>query len=206
MGFEQGPDRGPFVTFIYKMTTRFERARKNMPWIDIPKPVEADTEDEEAGRRFEGRLDGLYGAELLLGPDTKVLDAHLRLYSTLMEGGGGLVRPTRELIALSVSSALGCARSIAIHGAALNEYWKDAEAVDAFAADPAGAILPPRARRLVDYALKLTRDPGGMVESDVQGLRQAGLSDAEILQTAQIAAYTNFIARLMLGLGMAREY
>ncbi len=61
--------------------------------------------------------------------------------------------------------------------------------------DPASAPLEPRARVLVDYAIKLTRAPQAMTEADIKALRAAGLSDVAIHDAAAIVAYFNWLNR-----------
>lgn len=77
--------------------------------------------------------------------------------------------------------------------------------VEAFAASPDDAPVPDRTRALVAYALKLTREPARMAETDLAPLRAAGLSDRGIHDTAAIIAYFNFVNRLAEGLGVALE-
>jgi uncharacterized peroxidase-related enzyme len=71
--------------------------------------------------------------------------------------------------------------------------------------DPAGARLEPRDRAMVDYALKLTRDPGGMEPGDLEPLRERGLDDAAILRLAEVTAYFNYVNRMADGLGVEVE-
>ncbi len=54
----------------------------------------------------------------------------------------------------------------------------------------------------MDFSAKLTRDPAGMQESDVQSLRDLGLSDEQILSTVGITCLFNFMNRLADGLGV----
>jgi len=77
--------------------------------------------------------------------------------------------------------------------------------VRAVARDPGGAKLEPRWRAIADYAIKLTRDPGGMEESDLSPLRDAGLDDAAILRLAEVVGYFNYVNRLADGLGVTLE-
>ena len=58
---------------------------------------------------------------------------------------------------------------------------------------------------MLDYAAKLTREPWAMVEGDVEALRQAGFSDAAILDMNQVAGYYAFVNRLADGLGVDLE-
>ena len=58
---------------------------------------------------------------------------------------------------------------------------------------------------MLDYAVKLTRDPGGMTARDVDRLREAGFDDRAILDICQVAAYYNYVNRLADGLGVELE-
>ncbi|MCG8423016.1 MAG: peroxidase [Proteobacteria bacterium] len=67
------------------------------------------------------------------------------------------------------------------------------------------APLEPRERALLDYAAKLTRKPGAMREADLIPLRDAGLSDRDILDANQVVAYFAYVNRVADGLGVALE-
>jgi alkylhydroperoxidase family enzyme len=58
---------------------------------------------------------------------------------------------------------------------------------------------------MVDWALKLTRNPGRMSETDLEPLRSHGLDDRAILDLALIAAYYAYVNRLASGLGVEIE-
>jgi len=58
---------------------------------------------------------------------------------------------------------------------------------------------------LCDFALKLTKTPAGMAESDVAALRDAGLDDVAINDAVQVIAYFNYINRIADGLGIDLE-
>ena len=68
--------------------------------------------------------------------------------------------------------------------------------------DYSAADLDPQTRGILDFAVKLTREPAKMKESDVQGLRGLGLSDEQILSTVGITCLFNFMNRLADGLGV----
>jgi len=52
---------------------------------------------------------------------------------------------------------------------------------------------------MLDYVVKLTKEPGSMVEADVQILRDAGFSDVGILDIVQVAGYYAYVNRLADG-------
>ena len=58
---------------------------------------------------------------------------------------------------------------------------------------------------MLDYAIKLTRDPGGVTADDTGSLRAAGFGDRAILDICQIASYYNYVNRLADGLGVELE-
>lgn len=62
--------------------------------------------------------------------------------------------------------------------------------------------LDPKTRAMLDYASKLTAHPDNMKESDIERLRDAGLSEQEILSTALITCLYSFMTRLTSGLGV----
>ena len=63
------------------------------------------------------------------------------------------------------------------------------------------APLDDAQKTAMEYARQITCDPGGMQESIVHSLRQAGYSDGEILEINQVTAYFNYANRTVLGLG-----
>ncbi|HIP71498.1 MAG TPA: peroxidase [Anaerolineae bacterium] len=67
------------------------------------------------------------------------------------------------------------------------------------------ANLNPPDRAMLAYAVKLTLEPGQMVEADVIALRDAGFSDRDILDINQITGYYAYVNRLADGLGVELE-
>jgi uncharacterized peroxidase-related enzyme len=122
-------------------------------------------------------------------------------YEELMKGESGLSKAEREMIAVVVSVANDCAYCIAAHSAALRKLTKDPALADAVAADHAGAPLEPRVHAVLAYAEKLTRAPERMTEVDVDALRDAGWSDEDVLDIAEVTAMFNFTNRMASGLG-----
>lgn len=67
------------------------------------------------------------------------------------------------------------------------------------------AVLSPKDRAVLTYAVKLTLTPWKMVEADVVALRDAGFSDADILDINQVTGYYAYVNRLADGLGVELE-
>lgn len=77
--------------------------------------------------------------------------------------------------------------------------------MEALIEDHRQAPVTSAERAMLDYAVKLTREPWAMREEDVERLRQAGLNDTAILDLCQITGYYNFVNRLADGLGVELE-
>ena len=65
--------------------------------------------------------------------------------------------------------------------------------------------MSDRERAICDYSVKLTRTPWAMVEADLTPLREAGLTDRDILDACMIGAYYAYVNRIADGLGVALE-
>ena len=58
---------------------------------------------------------------------------------------------------------------------------------------------------MLGYAVKLSLEPWNMGEADVQELRDAGFSNAGILDIAHVTGYYAYVNRLADGLGVELE-
>lgn len=72
-------------------------------------------------------------------------------------------------------------------------------------ADYRQAEISAADRAMLDYAVKLTREPTAITQADIEVLRRTGFSDAAILDICQVTAYYAFVNRLADGLGVELE-
>lgn len=93
--------------------------------------------------------------------------------------------------------------------AALDRHEHTPERIRLLRDDPGSAATAPvfteREQALLRYALLLNDAPADVRERDVQALRDAGLTHAEILQANLVVGYFAFANRLTLGLGVTLE-
>lgn len=66
--------------------------------------------------------------------------------------------------------------------------------------------LSKRDKAMIEYSIKLTRNPGSITAADVATLRDHDFSDRAILEINLAAAYMNFVNRVALGMGVEPEY
>ena len=78
--------------------------------------------------------------------------------------------------------------------------------IEALRGDPSLVVgLDEADRRMLSYALKLTRTPGAMTVADVEGLRDGGFDDRGIHDICAITSYFAFVNRIADGLGVELE-
>jgi uncharacterized peroxidase-related enzyme len=117
-------------------------------------------------------------------------------YDTLMRGESGLSRTERELIAVAVSATNECLYCTIAHGAALRVLSKNAGMADEVTANHRHADLTPREAALVEFAVRLTREPAMVAEADLDTLRGHGLSDADIWDAGAVVGFFNLSNRM----------
>ncbi len=197
-----GPNR------IHPPTPQLKANSRNRPAVPYIRVIHEDEAEGELFKVYDeiqktrGRVSNVLRIQSL---DPKGLQKHLDLYMAHVYGKGPLSRHDREMIAVVVSTANGCDYCIAHHSDALQKYAKDETWVNQVATDYTQADMPAERRALCDYAHHLTVDPGNNRKAAVETLRAAGFEDEAILQATEIAAYFNYVNRIVHGLGVELE-
>ncbi len=128
--------------------------------------------------------------------DMAKLEAFVAMYNDLMLGPSGLSKTEREMIAVAVSSHNRCYYCLVAHGAALRQYSGDPALGELIAMNYRAARLPKRQRAMLDFTVKLTREPWSVEEDDRERLRRAGFSDRDIWDISAIAGFFNMSNRV----------
>jgi uncharacterized peroxidase-related enzyme len=108
----------------------------------------------------------------------------------------------REMIAVVVSSANRCYYCLVAHGQAVRQLSGDPQLGEMMVMNYRVAELEPRLRAILDFAWKLTLAPHDIGEPDRQRLRDLGLSDQDIFDVCDVAAFFNYTNRMAHGLDM----
>ncbi len=137
----------------------------------------------------------------LLAHDVPALRERTALFNAVMYGPGGVRRSDRELASVAASLVNGCVYCTSVHARRYAQLTKDSETPQRLLDGGVDAPLDARDRAVVNFAVKLTRDPAGMVAADLAPLRDAGLTDAEILDVTHATAMFAWANRLMQTLG-----
>jgi uncharacterized peroxidase-related enzyme len=121
-----------------------------------------------------------------------------------MRSACGASNSERELAAVVTSRINGCVYCASVHARAYNVYARKPEVIEGIYADGVDAPVTnadAREQAIIDYSAKLTRAHYDMTAADLQPLRDAGLTDIEILDVTHAAAMFAWANRLMLTLG-----
>lgn len=139
-----------------------------------------------------------------LRPD--VVAAEARVVEAVLLREDVLSRARKEFILLAVSAANLNTYCVAVHVEMLRNLGVPEDVSDQIAIDHRFADLPAADKALLDFALKLARRPAEFSREDVEGLREAGLTDEQILEAVVMTALTMFLNTLQMGLGAVPDF
>jgi uncharacterized peroxidase-related enzyme len=106
-----------------------------------------------------------------------------------------------ELATVAAARALRSTYCTAAHSMFLRDVCGDEATVLALADDASGATLSDQDRAVYAFAAKVAADAASVSQADVDGLREAGLSDADIADVVYAAASRAFFTKVLDGLG-----
>ena len=179
-----------------------------MAFIKVVSPGQASGRLEKIYRCVQapdGQVDNVLQVHSLR-PHT--LEGHMAVYKAVLHHTSNqLPEWYLEAVGVLVSSLNNCTYCAGHHAKGMERLLK-AESMDdrayIAALDQSDPGEPFTARELVGlaYARKLTHTPGQIEAADIDGLREAGFDDGEILELNQVAAYFAYANRTVTGLGV----
>jgi uncharacterized peroxidase-related enzyme len=173
-----------------------------MPWIEVV------AEDKATGylkkiykeiKQNRGKISNIMKVHSL---NPSAMKSHLDLYLTLMFEALSLNREELELIAVVVSASNNCEYCLNHHSETLNSFWEDNDKIRKLKQDYNSIDLTEKVRKMLKYAVKLTKTPDAVNQDDICVLRKCGFSDVDILNINLVTSYFCFVNRIALGLGV----
>jgi uncharacterized peroxidase-related enzyme len=168
-----------------------------MSRITIPKSIEeAPTKSRpllEAVNKQMGVVPNLFR---LVSVSPEALEGYLSLSGAL--GKGTLSAATRERIALAIADINGCTYCLSAH----TYLGKNRSNLDdsEITANRNGSSNDPKAAAAVRFAARVAESRGHIDQSDFNDVREAGYTDAQIIEIVQHVAlntWTNYINEVM---------
>lgn len=138
---------------------------------------------------------------LFLVHQPEILKQRSVAFNAIMYAPGGMPRAERELGATVVSRINGCVYCASVHAQRFEQLAKRQDAIIEVFNEPQGAGTTPRERAIVDFSIELTANPGEVNAQSIQKLKDAGLTEPEILDLIHSVAIFAWANRLMLNLG-----
>lgn len=165
-----------------------------------PVALEAASEAQREALRETPSNTRISDYVLVLAHDPESLGQRTPLFNGIMYGRGGLPRAERELGATVASVVNRCVYCASVHAGRHNALTKRPEAIEAvFAGGEAG--LSARERAVARFSAALSACPPAATAVEARALREAGLSEAEILDLVLSVAVFGWANRLMHTLG-----
>ena len=147
----------------------------------IPTPASIDTAPEASKGSLEA-VNNLLGSVpnmfRLISNSPQTLEGYLGLNGAL--SGGSVDAPTRERIALAVAEVNGCGYCLAAHNYLGTNLAR--LSADEIQTNRRGSSSDTKAAAAVGFAVKVTKNRGQVSEADVQAVRDAGYTDAEVVE------------------------
>jgi uncharacterized peroxidase-related enzyme len=170
-----------------------------MAFIEMIEEGEASGGVAEMFEAHRGQLGYVPNFARLFAQRPAVFKAWLQLRDAIT----GEMDPRRyELATLAAARALRSSYCALAHGKVLADRFLDAPTVQALAQDHADGGLDEVDVAIMDLAAKVAGDTTAITETDVQRLRDLGLSDAEIFDVVLAAAARCFFSKAVDALGV----
>jgi uncharacterized peroxidase-related enzyme len=170
-----------------------------MAFIEMIEEGEASGGVAEMFEAHRGQLGYVPNFARLFAQRPAVFKAWLQLRDAIT----GEMDPRRyELATLAAARALRSSYCALAHGKVLADRFLDAATVQALALDHAHGGLDEVDVAIMDLAAKVAGDTTAITETDVQRLRDLGLSDAEIFDVVLAAAARCFFSKAVDALGV----
>ncbi len=131
----------------------------------------------------------------------EILRQRSTAFNAIMYAPGGMPRAERELATTVVSRLNGCVYCASVHAQRFEQLAKRNDVIREVFEDPRTAGTTEREKAIAKFSIELTENPAGVSAQSLAALRDAGISDAEILDLIHSVAIFAWANRLMLNLG-----
>jgi uncharacterized peroxidase-related enzyme len=164
--------------------------------LGVPDPRTLDEDLQVLWRKCDEKLGFVPNVYQAYSLRPQRLRNFIAMYNEIMLSDSGLSKLEREMVAVVVSSANRCYYCLVAHGAAVRTLSGDPELGEMMVMNYRAAKLDRRQRAMLDYAWKLTVTPYLIEDADREVLRDAGLSEEDVFDLSETAAFFNLSNRM----------
>jgi len=182
-----------------------------MSWIKTIAYEKADSKLKALYDRVKGPNNNVDNIMMMHSLRPHSMEGHMAIYKYVLHHRDNTIdKWFLETLGVWVSTLNKCDYCVEHHSAGLKRLLND----DAKANQIRSAIdtnnienapLENRQKTAMEYARKLTNNPGSIREENIEKLRADGFTDGEILEINQVCAYFSYANRTVLGLGCSTK-
>ena len=182
-----------------------------MSWIDTIAYEKADAKLKALYDRVKGPNNNVDNIMMMHSLRPHTMEGHMAIYKYVLHHRDNTIdKWFLETLGVWVSTLNKCDYCVEHHFAGLKRLLNDDEkatqirsAIDTNNIE--NAPLENRQKTAMEYARKLTNNPGSIREESIEKLRADGYTDGEILEINQVCAYFSYANRTVLGLGCSTK-
>ena len=180
-----------------------------MSWIKVISFEEATGKLKRLYTKVTGPNNNVDNIMMVHGLRPHTMTGHMSLYKNVLHNSNNtLPKWFLETIGVYVSMLNNCDYCINHHFEGLKRLLADDEKSNQIKANLEKGNSPfpeEKYNRALNYSKKLTLIASEVEKKDVETLRNAGLTDGEILEVNQVVSYFNYANRTVLGLGVSTD-
>ena len=182
-----------------------------MSWIDTIAYEKADAKLKALYDRVKGPNNNVDNIMMMHSLRPHTMEGHMAIYKYVLHHRDNTIdKWFLETLGVWVSTLNKCEYCIEHHFAGLKRLLNDDKkatqirsAIDTNKIEE--APLENCQKTAMEYARKLTHNPGSIREESIEKLRAYGYTDGEILEINQVCAYFSYANRTVLGLGCSTK-
>ena len=182
-----------------------------MSWIDTIAYEKADAKLKALYDRVKGPNNNVDNIMMMHSLRPHTMEGHMAIYKYVLHHRDNTIdKWFLETLGVWVSTLNKCDYCVEHHFAGLKRLLNDdvkatqiRSAIDTNNIE--NAPLENRQKTAMEYARKLTNNPGSIREESIEKLRADGFTDGEILEINQVCAYFSYANRTVLGLGCSTK-
>ena len=182
-----------------------------MSWIDTISYEKADAKLKALYDRVKGPNNNVDNIMMMHSLRPHTMEGHMAIYKYVLHHRDNTIdKWFLETLGVWVSTLNKCEYCVEHHFAGLKRLLNDDKkatqirsAIDTNKIEV--APLENCQKTAMEYARKLTHNPGSIREEIIEKLRADGYTDGEILEINQVCAYFSYANRTVLGLGCSTK-
>ena len=182
-----------------------------MSWIKTIAYEKADSKLKALYDRVKGPNNNVDNIMMMHSLRPHSMEGHMAIYKYVLHHRDNTIdKWFLETLGVWVSTLNKCDYCVEHHFAGLKRLLNNDEKATQIRSaietnNIENAPLENRQKTAMEYARKLTNNPGSIREESIEKLRADGFTDGEILEINQVCAYFSYANRTVLGLGCSTK-